>query len=70
MTDEQKLVYDEGRHFEDGFNDVYCKCGAHVSYHANQHGPYEIRIDRTKWFCPTNPPEEPGLLGIALGMLR
>lgn len=66
------MVYDEGRHFEDGFNDVYCKCGAHLSYHANRsrETPYEKYIDREQWFCPVNPPREQSLLDIAVGMLR
>lgn len=69
-TDQQ--VYDESRHFEDGFNDVYCRCGAHLSDHANRsHGtPFEKYRDRAQWFCPKNPPKEPGLLAIALGMLQ
>lgn len=66
------LAYSEDRHFEDGFNEVYCKCGAHLSDHANRSRgtPHEKFIDRTQWFCPMNPPREQSLLDIAIGMLK
>lgn len=69
---EDELLYDEGRHFVEGFNDVYCKCGAHLSYHANRASgtPYEKFKDPKQWFCPINPPRDMGLLDIAIRMLR
>lgn len=66
------LTYDESRHFEPGFNDVYCKCSAHLSYHANRAcgTPFEKYRDPKFWFCPVNPPREWSLFDIAMGMRR
>lgn len=68
----EAITYRPDRHFEPGFNDVYCKCGAHLSHHANRthETPHEQYINPKVWLCPVNPPREPSLLDIAIGMLR
>ena len=59
----EQIVYDESRHFEPGFNDVYCKCKAHLSDHANRtrEAPHEKYIEPKYWFCPVNPPPDHSL---------
>lgn len=69
-TDSRTTKYDESRHFQDGFNDVYCKCGAHLSRHANRESgtPFEKYRDPKAWFCPILPPQSD--MDILASMLR